>query len=166
LLDKLNPSELAIAEKELIKNLKTDDSWPVSALGHIRSNAALPSLYNLLHRASAYGKVIAAHAIFNICKDERMIDIVENEVKKQWNNTHLVEIIYTLPDFENERTNKILQDLRGHEEYLVAYNATCALKLPTEEVVEKFRQKNIAANESNRLSPKENKLSWWQKLFR
>ncbi|WP_336516523.1 hypothetical protein [Pollutibacter soli] len=165
LLDKLDATELAVAEMELISHLSKDDFWPVSALGYIRSQNALPSLYNLLYRASSYGKVITAHAIFNICKDEQMIDIVEREIKNQWNSTHLIDIIYTLPDFDNERTNKILHDLREHEEYLVAYNATRALQLPTEEIVERFRQKKIAANKISQNSPERNKLSWWQKIF-
>lgn len=165
LLDKLNPSELAVVEKELIENFSPGDTWLVSALGYIRSQNALPALYKILDQSGAYGKVITAHAIFNICQDQRMIDIVEKEMKNQWNSTQLIDIIYTLPDFANERTDKILHDLQEHEEYLVAYNATRALKLPTDEVVEKFRQKNIAAKTAIKVTSPEKRRSWWQKLF-
>lgn len=142
LLDKLSNEERKVAESELIAALSTGDTWPIMGLGHIKSTAALPTLYSLLSKTFKQIKVTLAHAIFQICADPLMIDISLDEMAQlsQWHE--LIDLLYLLPDFRNKRTDQLLQDFRNHPEYLVAYNATRALGLPTGPVVQKFRRKS------------------------
>ncbi len=141
LLDNLTPEEVKTAEREMIKALSPGDSWPILGLGHLKSKDALSKLYKLLDKSEKYVKVAVAHSIFQICRDEKMIDVVLDATTKTSHWSELVDIIYLLPGFQNEKVIKMLNDFRHHEDYLVAYNATRALGLPTDEVVEKFRVK-------------------------
>lgn len=141
LLDKLSAEELKTAEMEMIKSLSAGDTWPVIGLGHIKSKDALPKLYKLLSASSKNIKITIAHSIFQICQDQKMIDIVLEETTKTTHWSDLIDILYLLPAFQDEKVMAMLNDFRNHKEYLVAYNATRALGLPTDEVVEKFRVK-------------------------
>jgi hypothetical protein len=106
-------------------------------------------------------KVTIAHSIFQICQDSKMIDIALEETPEITNPTNLINILYLLPDFNDERVNAMLNNFRDHKEYLVAYNAARALGLSTDEVVEKFRS---ASSSTERNLPKA-KIKWWQKIF-
>lgn len=87
-------------------------------------------------------KIPIAYSIYQICGDAKMIDLVIQEMPKITNQYELIDILYLLPGFNNERIKKLLNEFRNHKEYLVVYNATRALGLPTDEVVEKFRKRN------------------------
>ena len=141
LLDNLTKEELKIAETELIHALSLRDDWPVIGVGHIQSKAALPKLYELLHKSSGPMKVTIAHSIFQICRDAQMIDIVLNTMPAITNPYELIDILYYLPDFNNRSITELHHSYRNHTDYLVAYNATQALGLPTGEVVERLRDK-------------------------
>ncbi|MEP6795275.1 MAG: hypothetical protein ABJB16_13175 [Saprospiraceae bacterium] len=141
LLDKLSTEELKSAEIEMIQSLSPGDTWPIIGLGHIKSKDALPKLYKLLDKGEKKIKVTIAHSIFQICQDQKMIDIVLEETTKTTHWSDLIDILYLLPAFQDERVMTMLNDFRHHKEYLVAYNATRALGLPTDEVVEKFKVK-------------------------
>ena len=54
----------------------------------------------------------------------------------------LFDVFFMLSDFKDERIVALLNSYREHEEYLIAYNATRALGLSTDKVVQKFREKN------------------------
>ncbi len=82
-----------------------------------------------------------AHSIFQICQDAQMIDIVLNTMPAITNPYELIDILYYLPDFNNRSITELHHSYRNHTDYLVAYNATQALGLPTGEVVERFRDK-------------------------
>ncbi len=151
LLDKLSPSELKTAEDELIQALNPGDTWPVLGLGHTRCTRALPKLYNLLHKTNKGFKITVAHAIFMICKDPEMIAIVLEELPKTSNQYELIEVLYLLPAFNDEKITAVLNNYREHKEYLVAYNATRALSLPTDEVVKKALIRNKKKNFWSRL---------------
>ncbi len=143
LLDKLDSNELIIAEQELIQAASLRDSWPILGLGHIRSQKALPVLYELLTKASDSYKVIIAHSIFQINKDEDMISISLKELSQsgKWSEFTLIDIIYLLPDFHNDKVNRYLSKLTKSNEYLVAYNAARVLGRPTEPIIKRFRKK-------------------------
>ena len=153
LLDKLSEDELKTAEVELIKSAQIGDTWPIIGLGHIKSTQALPKLYNLLDKSKKGFKVTLAYSIFQICKDQKMIDIVLEELPKTTNQYELIDVLNMLPTFKDEKITALLNSYRNHKEYLVAYNATRALGLPTDEVVKKARQQNETK-------------SFWKKLFR
>ena len=97
-------------------------------------------------------KVTTAYSIFQICNDQEMIDLVLKELPKITSQYELIDVVYMLPAFKNEKITALLNNYRNHKEYLVAYNATRALGLSTDEVVNKARQQN-------------EKKSFWKKLF-
>lgn len=86
-------------------------------------------------------KVTIAHSIFQICRDTKMIDMVLNTMPTITNPYELIGILYHLPDFNNESITVPHHSYCNHTDYLVAYNATQALGLPTNNVVERFRDK-------------------------
>jgi hypothetical protein len=141
LLDNLTSEELKIAEVELIKIVSLKDNWPIAGLGHIKSKDALPRLYDLLDKSKGSMKVTIAHSIFQICQDTKMIEIVLETMPRIINQYELIDVLYYLPDFKDKRITELHNNYRNHKEYLVAYNATRYLGLPTVEVVEKFRKR-------------------------
>ena len=152
LLDNLSADELNTAEAELIQSANLGDSWQIIGLGHIKSVKALPTLYKLLDQSEKGMKVTIAHSIFQINNDQKMVDTVLNETPNITSQYELINILYMLPDFKDERTFTLLDNFRFDKEYLVAYNATQALGLPTDDVVAKFRKTD---------EPK----GLWKKLF-
>lgn len=150
LLDNLSTEELKIAEKELIDSLSLKDDWPIKGLGHLKSKDALTKLYELLPKSKKGMKVTIAHAIFQICDDKEMIKIALTETPKISNQYELINVVYLLKGFEDEKVNEMLDGLREHDEYLVAYNATRALGLSTDKVVKKFKNMD-SGNFWNRL---------------
>ena len=70
---------------------------------------------------------------------------------KTTNQYELIDVLYMLPVFRDEKITALLNNYRDHKEYLIAYNATRALGLSTDEVVKKAR--------------KQNNTSFWKKLF-
>jgi hypothetical protein len=152
LLDNLSVDELKTAEAELIQTANLGDSWQIIGLGHIKSSKALPLLYKLLDQSKQSIRVTIARSIFQINSDQQMIDIVMNEMPKITREYELINVIYMLPYFQNKEITALLNKLRFHKEYLVAYNATQALGLSTEDVVKKFRKKDASK-------------ALWKKLF-
>lgn len=141
LLHKLSEEELKIAEAELINSINAGDSWPILGVAHLKSTAALPKLYDLLDKSSKPIRVTAAFAIFQICRDGRMIDVVLKELPYITNQYELISILHLLPAFKDQRVTTILKDYMERDEYLVAYNAAMALGLSTDGVVRKFSKK-------------------------
>lgn len=142
LLESLSNEELEIAENELIENLTLKDDWPIHGVGYIKSEKALPKLYDLLEKSEKGMKISIAHSIFQISDNKEMIDVVLIEMPKLKHWTEIIHILYLLPTFKDKRTDSMLNDYREHKDYLVAYNATQAMGISTEYVVEKFRDKN------------------------
>lgn len=139
LLDNLTNEELKTAEADLIKAASLQDNWPIVGLGHIKSKAALTILFDLLNQSKGGMKVTIAHSIFQICQDPAMIDLVLETMPEITNQYELIDILSYLPDFKDKRITDLHHGYRNHNEYLVAYNATRYLGLPTDEVVERFR---------------------------
>jgi len=153
LIDNLSTEELKVAEVELIEAASLHDDWPIVGLGHIKSKDSLPTLTKLLVNSKGAMKVKIAYSIFQISKNERMKDIVLDTVPKIKGEFELIDVLYYLPPFKDQRITNLLNGFRNHKNYLVAYNATRHLGLPTEEVIEKFKNK-------------EKPQSLWDKLFR
>lgn len=166
LLDNLSKEELKLAEVDLINAASLNDYWPIAGLGHIKSKDSLPTLFKLLEKSKGAMKVTIAHSIFQISREERMKDIVLETMPKITKEFELIEVLYYLPDFKDKRITDLHNTYRNHKDYLVAYNATRYLGLPTEEVVEKFRNKRIEKNKTSPyiVLPKTGQ-KWWQKLF-
>ena len=127
LLDNLTKDELKVAESELIRAANIGDNWHIEGLGHIRSTKSLKKLYKLLGESSNGMKATIAHSIFQICEDIEMIEIVLSETAKITSVYELIDIVYMLSDFKDERTDTLLKEFCNHKEYLVAYNAKRAI---------------------------------------
>lgn len=140
LLDNLSPDEQSTAEAELIEAADTRDTWPILGLAHIKSAKALPRLYGLLGKGSPAFTITTAYAIFRINEDPAMIPLVLQALPHINNQYELIDLLYLLPAFKDTQITGLLQAYRNHKEYLVAYNATRALGLPTEEVVIRYRK--------------------------
>lgn len=141
LLDNLTDEELKMAEMELIKALCLGDNWPIVGLGYIKSKDALKTLYDLLDKSKGSMKVTIAHSIFQICQDTKMIENVLETMPSITNEFELIDVLYYLPDFKDKQITELHNNYRNHKDYLVAYNATRYLGLPTDEVIEKFCDK-------------------------
>jgi len=141
LLDNLTDGELKTAETELIRVLSLKDNWPIVGLGHIKSKDALPSLYSLLEKSKGAMTVTIAHSIFQISEDTKMIEVVLETMPGITNEFELIDVLIYLKDFKDNRITELHHSYRNHKNYLVAYNATQYLGLPTDEIVEKFRDK-------------------------
>lgn len=141
LLDNLSKDELKIAENELIDSLTLKDDWPIKGLGYIKSQDGLTKLYELLPLGEKGIKVAIAHSIFQICGDKEMIKITLTETPRITNQYELIDVLYLLKGFGDDKLKEMLNGFRDHNEYLVAYNATRALGLSTDEIVEKFKNK-------------------------
>lgn len=128
-----------IAARELCDAAVAGDSWHVSGIGHLKSKESLPRLYSLLDEGGPGFKIATAHSIFLINRDPSMIRIAIHETARIESLSELIDVIYLLPGFHDTKINKILEELRTHTEYLIAYNATRALGYPTDELVQKFR---------------------------
>ena len=151
LLDNLSDAEIKVAEAELIKAVSLRDDWPIVGLGHIKSKDAVPTLYELLGKSKGAMKVTIAHSIFQITEDAKMIEIVLETMPRITNEFELIDVLYYLPNFKDKRVTDLHHSYRHHKDYLVASNATRYLGLPTDGVVEKFRDKK--------------QRSFWDKLF-
>lgn len=139
LIDSLSPQERIVAESALIEKLDLSDDWPIHGLARLQSQKALPRLYDLLSIAKPGMKVSIAHAIYRICRDQSMIPQVVSSVPLIESEYQLIDIIYLLPEFKDSRIDALLHSLREDSRYLVACNATRAMGLSTDPVVEKFR---------------------------
>jgi hypothetical protein len=142
LLDNLSNEELKIAERELINAASLHDSWPIVGLGHIKSKDSLSTLHQLLEKSTGAMKVKIAHSIFQISHDEHMKEIVLETMPTITSKYELIDVLYYLPKFKDERITKMHHAYRNHKDYLVVYNATRYLGLPTDEVVERFKKKD------------------------
>lgn len=138
LLDNLSAEERKAAEAALIKSASLRDTWPIVGLGHVKSMESLPTLYALLDKSEGKMRIIIAHAIFQICQDPKMIDIVLETMPGITNEYDLIEVLYYLPGFRENRITDLHHSYLNHQKYLVAYNAARYLGLPTDEVVARF----------------------------
>ena len=121
--------------------LSLRDDWPILGLAHLRSRRALGRLKELLGKSEGGMKVKIAAAIYQISGDPGMAALALQTTDAITNTHTLIDILYLLPAFNDSRVQARLQSYRLHPEYLVAYNATRALGLPMEEVVQRFRGK-------------------------
>lgn len=166
LLDNLSDEEREVAEEMMIKAVGLHDHWPIVGLGHIQSKDALPGLYKLLEKSERVMRVIIAQAIFQIKHDNSMIDIVLDTMPTITKEEELIDVLYYLPKFNDQRITDLHHTYRNHEEYLVAYNATRYLGLSTDEVVEKYRSKVLKSKfVSQPVNMHKRKPTWWEKLF-
>ncbi len=131
IVDRLSLEEKPYIEDELIRMLDNEyDSLIIETLAYMKSIKALPLLYQLLDDDfNALSKIIIATSIFGINNDLKMIDIVICNFKCLEDTYQQICAFYYLNQFENEKTNDIINSLIVSSNELVAYNAKRALKM-------------------------------------
>jgi len=136
ILDELTSEEKVKAEAELIKRLSIQDDWATIGLGYMKSAKAAPELYDLLPKASGSGKAEIATALWKICGDEEMLQIVLNlshpsfsSRASPYHEFKQIKIIYCLAQFPQSEARARLEELTNDKQYLVSSNAKSALVL-------------------------------------
>lgn len=131
LLDRLAPAERAHAERILIRRLSTRrDTWPVQALGHLRSRAALPRLKELLAGASGSPEAFLALAIRGISGDAEMAarllamsrryDTSDAESPQAY---VMVDVVHCLAQLHTPEASARIRELQTSPNHLVAFAA-------------------------------------------
>ena len=135
LIDKLTDDEKIQLENALISKLtfesdREPDSLIIETLAYLKSQKFLPILRQLLEKnLYEITELIVATSIYEINRDNDMIDIAINVVKKieQKKGSYyvykLTSAFYYLIKFENAEVNSIIEKYTNHREYLVACNA-------------------------------------------
>ena len=106
----------------------------VETLAHLQSVKSLPVLYTLLDKKIEKSAIIIiAAAIFQINKDNQMLEIAINtfkdleKIKDSYYIYRLSSMFYYLRKFTNEATDAIIKEYTNHSDYLLSYNAKQAL---------------------------------------
>lgn len=76
LLDRLTPTEKEQAAEALIAKPSLNDSWPIEGLGKLKAKQAAAPLYALMAEAHGCMKAKIATALWEICRDEVMLQVV------------------------------------------------------------------------------------------
>jgi hypothetical protein len=136
IIDKLTSEERERAEEELIKRLSIRDDWAAIGLGYMKSAKAAPALYALLPKASGSVKAQIATALWKICEDEKMLQVVLNLSQPSFLSRlspyyefKQINLIYCLAQFPQTEAKARLEELTEDGQYLVSYNAKRALVL-------------------------------------
>ena len=130
IIDKFSNQEKTLVESVLIGMLpdKTD-ILIVETLAYLQSKKSLPILYALLDKNSGTSAIIIAASIFQINKDNQMLEIAINafkdleKLKDAYYVYRLLPMFYYLRKFNNKTTDAIIKEYVTHSEYLLSYNA-------------------------------------------
>lgn len=125
LIDKLSDVEKIKIETELINMLlKKSDMLVVETLAYMRSDKSLPVLYELLEiLKEEMAKIITATSIFEINKDQEMIEIAKASFKTIKDKFQLITAFRYLVRFHDSEISKLIQEYTTNSDYLISYNA-------------------------------------------
>ncbi len=137
LINQLNEYERQQLEDALInKLLDKTDLLVVETLAYMKSEKSLLVLYNLLEKTSDnMDKLVIATSIFEINKDDRLIDIGMKAFNELSNKSSIyakyliTSAFFYLIKFEDSKVNNIIEEYTKHSDYLISYNAKRALSL-------------------------------------
>ena len=135
LIDKLSEDEKFKVETELINLLKkTPDMLIVDTLGYMKSERALPVLYELVEKAGeGMAKLILASSIYGINKNKELVEIAITSfrgLEKPKDAYYIYSVIpafYYLAKFHEPEIEKLIEEYTKHSEYLISYKAKQAL---------------------------------------
>lgn len=130
IIDQLNDSERQIVESLLIEKLlgndekKLVDILIVETLAYMKSTKSLPVLNNLLiTNSDNFVKLIIATSIFKISLDYAMIDIAIDLFLTFNDKFQKIPAFVYLKNFNNTRTDALIQKHINDPDYLISYNA-------------------------------------------
>jgi len=138
IIDGLSTEEKGVIEEQLIKKLELgdEDLLIVETLSYLKSEKALPLLYELLNKSSDDRvRIIIAVSIFDINQDDSLVNIAIESFKKiesikdAYFVFRLLSAFYYLSRFKDERANELIAAYTDHGDFLLSYNAKIALGL-------------------------------------
>src|ERR1051326_5399460 len=126
IIDQLNDNEKKLIEDILIERLldTTDDMLIIDTLAYLKSEKSLPILYNFLKNDSdSMFKLVVATSIFEINRDQDMINVAVDSFKKLKNDKDayrtfkLIPAFYYLAKFKFGTTNKLIEEYTEDKEH-------------------------------------------------
>ena len=162
LIDKLTGEEKIQLENALIDRLtfesdKEPDSLIVETLAYLKSQKSLPVLRQLLEKdLYEITKLVIATSIYEINRDDDMIDIAIDVIKKieQKKGAYyiykLTKAFYYLIKFDNAEINSIIEEYTSHKEYLIASNAKEVLGYAADKFKKSIQEAEIILSDSEK----------------
>lgn len=135
IIDRLTATEKQLVEDALIGTLASStssspDSLVIETLSYLKSEKALPVLYEFLKVSSDdFMQLILSSNIYQINKDETLIPVAIksfNKIGQRTDAYYVYSIIGAfcyLRKFHHKETNKLIAEYVSHKEYLISYNA-------------------------------------------
>lgn len=110
---RLSHDDRAKAEAMLIHALHTTSINAFDALGFLKSQRAIPSLKNLLRKATGLSRVHVARALWDVCKYDESIDILCSVASRPgfFNRDARKRAIASLSDIDDDRVVSCLAGL-------------------------------------------------------
>jgi hypothetical protein len=125
LIDKLSDEEKFKVEAELINMLqRKTDMLIVETLGYMKSEKSLSVLYELLESLNdKMSKIITAISIFEINRDQKMIETATVSFKTIKDKFQLISAFHYLVRFQNPEISRLIEEYTTNSDYLISYNA-------------------------------------------
>jgi hypothetical protein len=130
IIDQLSDAERQIVESLLIEKLignyekKLVDTLIVETLADMKSTKSLPVLNNLLiTNPDNFVKLVLATSIFKISLDYTMIDVAIDLFLTFNDKFQKIPAFVYLKNFNNTRTDALIQKHVDDPDYLISYNA-------------------------------------------
>jgi len=125
IIDNLSDEEKFKLEAELINILQQKrDMLIVETLSYLKSEKALPILYNLLDNLDdEMEKIITTISIYELNHDQKMIDIAKSAFLNISDKFQLIAAFPYLVRFQDSGLTKQIQEFTFNSDYLVSYNA-------------------------------------------
>lgn len=129
LINALNDKDKAKVEAQLIVMLqKKTDMLIVETLGDMKSENALPVLYELLNFAEdEMVKIIIATSIFKINQDQNIIEVGKISFKNLKKKYQLIPAFYYMVIFRDIEVSKLIEGYIKNPDELISFNAKQAL---------------------------------------
>jgi len=131
IIDSLNNLEKQLVEEALIKKMaETKDMLAVETLAYMKSQKSLPALHTLIGEClDEMKKIIIATSIYEINKDEEMVDIAIGSFHNLNNSYQIISAFYYLVKFKNPMADSLVKEYLNSSDYLLSYNAKRALEI-------------------------------------
>ncbi|MGF7079813.1 hypothetical protein [Mucilaginibacter sp. UYCu711] len=126
IIDKLDVDSKKIIENLLIDELAngSNDALIIETLSYLKSEKSLPLLYDLLEtRPYPIYRLVVASFIYEIKKEDSLIDIAIAECERITNKWDLINVFYYLSKFNNVKTNEVIGRYINDKDFLISYNA-------------------------------------------
>ncbi|CAM2068868.1 hypothetical protein SCOR_26105 [Sulfidibacter corallicola] len=130
-LDQLTVEERGLAEAQLVQALRGESLYAIRALAHLNSRAAVPILQGMLPKAKGVTRVWIASALWQIERDETVIECLLDALKKKWfgGGSARFEAAIALGAIPEGRVFRALTEASREPDAVVSANALRSLAL-------------------------------------